>query len=53
MYKISGETLEQDSELELEHLDGHKGQKPVRVGNGAASHLQLVSRLPFVLGFRF
>lgn len=28
-------------ELELPHLDGHKGQKPVRIGNGAADHLQL------------
>lgn len=28
-------------ELELSHLDGHKGQKPVRIGNGAADHLQL------------
>ncbi|GAA5943595.1 hypothetical protein JCM3775_005820 [Rhodotorula graminis] len=28
-------------ELELTHLDGHKGQKPVRIGNGAADHLQL------------
>ncbi|GAA5870821.1 hypothetical protein JCM1840_006813 [Sporobolomyces johnsonii] len=28
-------------EEELHHLDGHKGQKPVRIGNGAANHLQL------------
>lgn len=28
-------------EMELDHLDGHKGQKPVRIGNGAADHLQL------------
>ncbi|GAA5849432.1 hypothetical protein JCM8547_000448 [Rhodosporidiobolus lusitaniae] len=28
-------------EIELHHLDGHKGQKPVRIGNGAADHLQL------------
>ncbi|GFZ46845.1 Uncharacterized protein JCM24511_04065 [Saitozyma sp. JCM 24511] len=28
-------------ELELTHLDGHKGSKPVRIGNGAADHLQL------------
>ncbi len=28
-------------ELELSHLAGHKGSKPVRIGNGAADHLQL------------
>lgn len=28
-------------EIELSHLDGHKGSKPVRIGNGAADHLQL------------
>ncbi|GAA5870661.1 hypothetical protein JCM1840_006769 [Sporobolomyces johnsonii] len=25
----------------LHHLTGHKGRKPVRIGNGAANHLQL------------
>lgn len=30
-------------EIELTHLDGHKSSKPVRVGNGAADHIQLVS----------
>lgn len=29
-------------EMELDHLDGHKGSKPVRIGNGAADHIQLV-----------
>ncbi|KAG8678944.1 hypothetical protein FRC08_017353, partial [Ceratobasidium sp. 394] len=38
-YTIHGTTdLE---EIELTHLDGHKGSKPVRIGNGASSHLQL------------
>ncbi|THH07114.1 hypothetical protein EW145_g3617 [Phellinidium pouzarii] len=33
-----GKNLE---EMELSHLDGHKGSKPVRIGNGAADHVQL------------
>ena len=28
-------------EVELDHLQGHKGSKPVRIGNGAGDHLQL------------
>ncbi|KAI6110676.1 glycoside hydrolase family 15 protein [Pisolithus croceorrhizus] len=28
-------------EIKLSHLDGHKGSKPVRIGNGAANHIQL------------
>lgn len=39
MYTIHGD--KDLPEYELPHLDGHKGQKPVRVGNGAADHLQL------------
>lgn len=39
MYTIHGE--KEIPEYELNHLDGHKGQKPVRIGNGAADHLQL------------
>ncbi|CAA7266100.1 unnamed protein product [Cyclocybe aegerita] len=39
MYTINGgKDLE---EIELDHLDGHKGSKPVRIGNGAANHIQL------------
>ncbi|KAG9312460.1 glycoside hydrolase family 15 protein [Chiua virens] len=39
MYTIhGGKDLE---EIELDHLDGHKGSKPVRIGNGAADHIQL------------
>ena len=38
-YSIHGETdLE---EMELNHLDGYRGSKPVRIGNGASNHLQL------------
>ncbi|KAF5315037.1 hypothetical protein D9619_007479 [Psilocybe cf. subviscida] len=39
MYTIhGGKDLE---EIELTHLDGHKGSRPVRIGNGAADHVQL------------
>ncbi|KAG2128690.1 glycoside hydrolase family 15 protein [Suillus clintonianus] len=39
MYTIhGGKDLE---EKELLHLDGHKDSKPVRIGNGAADHVQL------------
>ncbi|CAE6452239.1 unnamed protein product [Rhizoctonia solani] len=38
-YSIHGTTdLE---EIELDHLDGHKASRPVRIGNGASTHLQL------------
>jgi GH15 family glucan-1,4-alpha-glucosidase len=40
---VKGEKL--FPEKELTHLDGHKGSKPVRIGNGAIDHIQLVSRL--------
>jgi hypothetical protein len=36
---LGGSELE---EIELNHLDGHKGSRPVRIGNGAATHIQLV-----------
>lgn len=29
-------------EIELSHLEGHKQSSPVRIGNGAANHVQLV-----------
>ncbi|KAF5368772.1 hypothetical protein D9615_010415 [Tricholomella constricta] len=39
MYTIhGGKDLE---ETKLTHLDGHKGSQPVRIGNGAADHIQL------------
>ena len=38
-YSIHGRTdLE---EKELNHLDGYRGSRPVRIGNGASTHLQL------------
>ena len=39
MYGIAGET--NLPERELSHLEGYQGSRPVRVGNGAASQLQL------------
>lgn len=39
MYGIRGES--ELHELELEHLDGYRGSKPVRVGNAAYKQLQL------------
>jgi GH15 family glucan-1,4-alpha-glucosidase len=41
MYGIAGERLL--PELTLDHLDGHQGSAPVRIGNGAASQRQLDS----------
>ena len=39
MYSISGET--DLTEIELDHLEGYKGSKPVRIGNDAHGQLQL------------
>ncbi|KDQ51558.1 glycoside hydrolase family 15 protein [Jaapia argillacea MUCL 33604] len=39
MYTIHGGKI--FPEEELLHLDGHKGSKPVRIGNGAIDHIQL------------
>ena len=41
MYGIAGERLL--PEVELDHLSGHLGSKPVRIGNGAVKQLQLDS----------
>ncbi|RYC62866.1 hypothetical protein CHU98_g3344 [Xylaria longipes] len=38
MFTIRGET--EIPEQELNHLEGYKGSKPVRIGNGAAFHQQ-------------
>jgi len=38
MFTIRGST--DMPEEELHHLDGYKGSKPVRIGNGAAFHQQ-------------
>ena len=48
---LGGSELE---EIELPHLDGHKQSRPVRIGNGAATHIQLV-RVFFIFsrGFWF
>jgi GH15 family glucan-1,4-alpha-glucosidase len=39
MYRVDG-TSDLDEEV-LDHLDGYKGSRPVRIGNGAADQLQL------------
>ncbi|KAI9497865.1 Six-hairpin glycosidase-like protein [Zychaea mexicana] len=39
MYSIRGEKYLE--EVELNHLDGYRSSRPVRVGNGAYDHLQL------------
>ncbi|KAF2495191.1 hypothetical protein BU16DRAFT_383239 [Lophium mytilinum] len=39
MFSIRGDT--DLPEIELSHLDGYRGSKPVRIGNGAAFHKQL------------
>lgn len=38
MFTIRGET--NIPEYSLDHLDGYRGSKPVRIGNGAAFHKQ-------------
>ncbi|MDH4168693.1 MAG: glycoside hydrolase family 15 protein [Acidimicrobiia bacterium] len=41
MYRVTGERLL--PEVTLDHLAGHRGSAPVRVGNGAAGQIQLDS----------
>ncbi|MFQ3566695.1 MAG: glycoside hydrolase family 15 protein [Aggregatilineales bacterium] len=39
MYGLHGEV--DLTEIELEHLEGYRGSRPVRIGNGAAEQIQL------------
>jgi GH15 family glucan-1,4-alpha-glucosidase len=41
MYGVRGEQGEHLAEHELTHLEGYRGSRPVRVGNGAATQQQL------------
>ncbi|HLJ80434.1 MAG TPA: glycoside hydrolase family 15 protein, partial [Ktedonobacterales bacterium] len=41
MYGIRGEAGSQLAEQDLTHLEGYKGSRPVRIGNGAAEQRQL------------
>jgi GH15 family glucan-1,4-alpha-glucosidase len=41
MYGIRGEMGEALTEHELDHLEGYRGSRPVRIGNGAAMQRQL------------
>jgi GH15 family glucan-1,4-alpha-glucosidase len=41
MYSIRGERGEELAEFELSHLEGYRGSRPVRIGNGAATQQQL------------
>jgi GH15 family glucan-1,4-alpha-glucosidase len=41
MYGIRGEAEEMLAEQTLDHLEGYRGSRPVRIGNGAATQHQL------------
>ncbi len=41
MYSVHGETDGALAEEELTHLEGYRGSRPVRIGNGAASQRQM------------
>src|SRR5262249_30847041 len=41
MYGIRGENGDELMEYELPHLEGYRGSRPVRIGNGAAQQRQL------------
>jgi GH15 family glucan-1,4-alpha-glucosidase len=41
MYGIDGRNLDELPEEVLDHLDGYRGSRPVRIGNAAAKQLQL------------
>jgi len=58
LYSITGER--DITEHILEHLDGYKGEKPIRIGNQASEHIQndiygqvLIAMLPLYTDHRF
>ncbi|MFF5380136.1 glycoside hydrolase family 15 protein [Pedobacter suwonensis] len=58
LYGIAGER--QITERTLDHLDGYKGEQPIRIGNQAYEHIQndiygqvLISMLPLYTDHRF
>jgi GH15 family glucan-1,4-alpha-glucosidase len=41
LYSVRGQTDGDLREIELKHLEGYKGSRPVRIGNGAATQRQM------------